>query len=162
MIVVLYRVCIKWYSFGKSFIRSFTVINLIGVFDHCICSIQYNIIQYNAIQYNMILLHRLQFFLCLILQTMSVADFGTTLAHLIRVCWSAAAGQLHLASIGDSESPSVPQQRGGHSPSPSPAMSDEGRINQLRAGICVAQEDNAVSSKVSIIIKEYSLIFVLA
>ena len=40
---------------------------------------------------------------------MSVADFATMLAYLVRVCWSAAAGQLHLASIGDSQPPSPAQ-----------------------------------------------------
>lgn len=70
---------------------------------------------------------------------MSVADFGTTLAHLIRVCWSASAGQLHLASIGDSSSPST-------------CLGEEGagKKVQLQAGICVEQEDSAVSSKVRV------------
>ena len=31
-------------------------------------------------------------------QTMPVKDFSTTLLCLMRVCWAAAAGQLHLAS----------------------------------------------------------------
>ena len=79
---------------------------------------------------------------------MSVDDFATTLAYLVRVCWSAAAGQLHLASIGDSE-PSSPAQslseRGKPSPSPAPP---DGKITKLRAGLCAQQEAGSVTPKV--------------
>ncbi len=74
---------------------------------------------------------------------MSVDDFATTLAYLIRVCWSAAAGQLHLASIGDSQPPSPALQRDQPSSSPGPATM------QLRAGICGQQEPGSVGAKVS-------------
>lgn len=89
------------------------------------------------------------------LQTMTVADFGTTLAHLVRVCWSAAAGQLHLASIGDS-SPSTPPV--SHSTPPlSSSLSRQGSSSpsqvskgvRLQAGICEKQADGSVSSKVN-------------
>lgn len=80
------------------------------------------------------------------LQTMSVDDFATMLAYLMRVCWSAAAGQLHLASIGDSE-PSSPVQSLRGKPSPSPAPPD-GKITRLRAGICAQQE--TVGAKVCV------------
>ncbi len=74
---------------------------------------------------------------------MSVDDFATTLAYLIRVCWSAAAGQLHLASIGDSEPPSPASLHGSQSSSsPGPPMM------QLRAGICGQQEVGSVGGKV--------------
>ena len=84
-----------------------------------------------------------------LLQTMTVADFGTTLAHLIRVCWSAAAGQLHLASIGDS-SPSLPSgsSRPGSS-SPSQVGKGVGQEVRLQAGICEKQADGSVSSKIN-------------
>ena len=85
---------------------------------------------------------------CNILQTMSVDDFATMLAYLMRVCWSAAAGQLHLASIGDSE-PSSPAQSLRGKPSPSPAPPD-GNITRLKAGICTQQE--SVSAKVESLI----------
>jgi len=49
---------------------------------------------------------------------MSVDDFATTLAYLMCMCWSAAARQLHLASIGDSE-PSSPAQSFRAKPTPS-------------------------------------------
>ena len=78
---------------------------------------------------------------------MSVDDFATMLAYLMRVCWSAAAGQLHLASIGDSE-PSSPAQSLRGKPSPSPAPPDE-TITRLKAGICAQQE--TVSAKVQVI-----------
>ena len=77
---------------------------------------------------------------------MSVDDFATMLAYLMRVCWSAAAGQLHLASIGDSE-PSSPVQSLRGKPSPSPAPPD-GKITRLRAGICAQQE--TVGAKVCV------------
>jgi hypothetical protein len=79
---------------------------------------------------------------------MSVADFGTTLAHLIRVCWSAAAGQLHLASIGDSTPPlsSTVSQQGSSSPSQIHKGAEQ-KV-RLQAGICEKQEDGSVSSKV--------------
>ncbi len=71
--------------------------------------------------------------LCSIFQMMSVSDFGTMLAHLIRVCWSASAGQLHLASTEASPSPSSPSG---------------GEDSKVRTFICVDQENDAVSSKV--------------
>ena len=78
---------------------------------------------------------------------MTVDDFGTTLAHLMRVCWSASAGQLHLASVGDVEPVSSSQHL-----SPSPAHpvggGEEERGGQLCAGVCVKQLDGMVSSKV--------------
>ena len=77
---------------------------------------------------------------------MSVVDFATTLAYLIRVCWSAAAGQLHLASIGDSEPASPAQsQRSRPSPSPGPPVSG---VMQLRAGLCGQQDAGSVGAKV--------------
>ncbi len=76
---------------------------------------------------------------------MSVDDFATTLAYLIRVCWSAAAGQLHLASIGDSQPPSPAPQRDQPSSSPGPATM------QLRAGICGQQEPGSVGAKVGLL-----------
>ena len=95
---------------------------------------------------------------CNILQTMSVDDFATMLAYLMRVCWSAAAGQLHLASIGDSE-PSSPAQSLRGKPSPSPAPPD-GNITRLKAGICTQQE--SVSAKVESLIcngwNEYNIL----
>lgn len=75
------------------------------------------------------------------LQTMSVDDFATTLAYLIRVCWSASAGQLHLASIGDSQPPSPSQ----HSSQPQTTMQS---TMQLREGICAQQEPGSVGAKV--------------
>ena len=71
---------------------------------------------------------------------MSVDDFATTLAYLVRVCWSAAAGQLHLASIGDSAPPSPAQSLRGKSPATSSL--------QLKAGICAQQANGSVSAKV--------------
>ena len=35
---------------------------------------------------------------------MSLDDFRLTLTYLMRVCWSAAAGQLHLASSEEEDS----------------------------------------------------------
>jgi len=81
---------------------------------------------------------------------MSVGDFRTTMAHLMRVGWAAAAGQLHLASIGD-VSISMDENSASFSPGPSPSSSvmDEGdREGQLRAGLCMEQVDGAVSPKV--------------
>lgn len=87
---------------------------------------------------------------------MGVADFRTTLAHLLRVCWAAAAGQLHLASVGVED---IQDDRSTlssallHSPPTSPLLSvmEEGqREGQLRAGLCVRQVDGAVSSKVCV------------
>lgn len=80
------------------------------------------------------------------LQTMSVADFATMLAYLVRVCWSAAAGQLHLASIGDSHPPSPSQFH----PAKEKAHTEENSVppTQLRAGLCLHQETGSVSSKV--------------
>ena len=83
---------------------------------------------------------------------MSVADFGTTLAHLVRVCWSASAGQLHLASLGDSsplrKSPPSSGLGGGSTPpSQGSEVAEEDDI-QLHAGICVKQGNDAVSAKV--------------
>ena len=78
-------------------------------------------------------------------QTMSVDDFATTLAYLMRVCWSAAAGQLHLASIGDSE-PSSPAQSFRAKPTPSSTPP-----TQLQAGICAQQERGSVSAKVHVL-----------
>ncbi len=66
---------------------------------------------------------------------MSVGDFATTLASLMHVCRSAAAGQLHLASVGDSEPPSLGQ-------------TDGGAPQQLEAGICARQDQGSVSAKV--------------
>ena len=92
-------------------------------------------------------------------QTMSVDDFATMLAYLVRVCWSAAAGQLHLASISDSQppSPAQPRSRGNRETTPTSLMdrasseSDGGsRITQLRAGLCLQQEADSVSSKVHV------------
>ena len=42
-------------------------------------------------------------------QTMSEDDFRTILACLMRVCWSSAAGKLHLATGGETSD----QLRGG-------------------------------------------------
>ena len=78
---------------------------------------------------------------------MTVDDFATTLAYLIRVCWSAAAGQLHLASIGDSE-PSSPAQPQRGRPSPSPGPPASGVVMQLRAGLCGQQDAGSVGPKV--------------
>lgn len=81
-------------------------------------------------------------------QTMSVDDFATMLAYLVRVCWSAAAGQLHLASISESHppSPGQPPTRGQQE-----ATRPEGggsQATQLQAGLCLRQEAGSVSSKV--------------
>ena len=70
---------------------------------------------------------------------MSVDDFTTMLAYLVRVSWAAAAGQLHLASAEDSSCPATPPSK--DVPLDSPLM---GR--RLASGICAAQTD--VSSKV--------------
>ena len=70
---------------------------------------------------------------------MSVDDFTTMLAYLVRVSWAAAAGQLHLASAEDSY-PNTPS-KDTIAPLDSPSM---GR--RLVSGICAAQTD--VSSKV--------------
>lgn len=80
------------------------------------------------------------------LQTMSVADFATMLAYLVRVCWSAAAGQLHLASIGDSHPPSPSQFH----PTKEKGHTEENSVlhTQLKAGLCLQQETGSVSSKV--------------
>lgn len=70
---------------------------------------------------------------------MSVDDFTTMLAYLVRVSWAAAAGQLHLASAEEGSHPTTPS---GKTPlDNSPPM---GR--RLVSGICAAQTD--VSSKV--------------
>ena len=97
--------------------------------------------------------------LCSDLQTMSVDDFATMLAYLVRVCWSAAAGQLHLASISDSQPPSPAlHHRGNRETTPTSLMDRTsgqegeggvGRTSQLRAGLCLQQETDSVSSKVS-------------
>ena len=88
---------------------------------------------------------------------MSVDDFATMLAYLVRVCWSAAAGQLHLASISDSQPPSPAQHphRSHRETTPTSlgtgSETDGGgssRMNQLRAGLCLQQETDSVSSKV--------------
>ena len=87
-----------------------------------------------------------------LLQTMTVADFGTTLAHLVRVCWSAAAVDLHLASIGDSSTSTPPLSSGSSrqgSSSPSQIGKGVGKEVQLQAGICEKQADGSVSSKVN-------------
>jgi len=84
----------------------------------------------------------------LTIETMSVDDFATTLAYLMRVCWSAAAGQLHLASIGDSE-PSSPAQPFRAKPTPSSTPP-----TQLQAGICAQQERGSVSAKDAAIARE--------
>ena len=76
------------------------------------------------------------------------------LAYLVRVCWSAAAGQLHLASISDSQPPSPAQHhRGNRETTPTSSSSLEvegssGHISQLRAGLCLQQRADSVSSKV--------------
>ena len=59
---------------------------------------------------------------------MSVDDFTTMLAHLVRVAWAAAAGKLHLASAPD-------------------AADGDGETSRLQGGVCAMQKD--VSSKVS-------------
>ena len=92
-------------------------------------------------------------------QTMSVDDFATMLAYLVRVCWSAAAGQLHLASISDSHPPSPAQTHTGGNRETTPSSLREqgagpegegggGLATQLRAGLCLQQEAGSVSSKV--------------
>lgn len=80
-------------------------------------------------------------------QTMSVDDFATMLAYLVRVCWSAAAGQLHLASISESHppSPAQPPSRGQQETTP---PEGGGPATQLQAGLCLRQEAGSVSSKV--------------
>ncbi len=81
---------------------------------------------------------------------MSVNDFRTTLVHLMRVCWAAAAGQLHLASRADS-SLGADDSAVSCSPGPSPSSSvmEEGeREGQLRAGLCMEQAEDTVSPKV--------------
>lgn len=74
---------------------------------------------------------------------MSVDDFATMLAYLMRVCWSAAAGQLHLASIGDSEPSSPAQSLRGKSSSCDNVLLD-GKLTRLKAGICSQQESVSV------------------
>ena len=59
---------------------------------------------------------------------MSVDDFTTMLAYLVRVAWAAAAGQLHLASTPD-------------------GADADGDMSRLQGGVCAMQKD--VSSKVS-------------
>ena len=59
---------------------------------------------------------------------MSVDDFTTMLAYLVRVAWAAAAGRLHLASAPD-------------------GADVEGDMPRLQGGVCAMQKD--VSSKVS-------------
>ena len=90
-------------------------------------------------------------------QTMSVDDFATMLAYLVRVCWSATAGQLHLASISDSHppSPAQPPTRGHQETTPTSLRERTGsegegggQATQLRAGLCLQQEAGSVSSKV--------------
>jgi len=71
---------------------------------------------------------------------MSVDDFTTMLAYLVRVSWAAAAGQLHLASAEESY-PVTPNKDPKIAPLESLSM---GR--RLVSGICAAQTD--VSSKV--------------
>ena len=68
---------------------------------------------------------------------MSVDDFTTMLAYLVRVSWAAAAGQLHLASAEESY-PATPSKELNV-----PIGSSSKR---LASGICAAQTD--VSSKV--------------
>lgn len=70
---------------------------------------------------------------------MSVDDFTTMLAYLVRVSWAAAAGQLHLASAEESYPPTP--SKDVKAPLDSSSM---GR--RLVSGICAAQTD--VSSKV--------------
>ena len=70
---------------------------------------------------------------------MSVDDFTTMLAYLVRVSWAAAAGQLHLASADESY-PATPSKDVKAPLDPLPM----GR--RLASGICAAQTD--VSSKV--------------
>ena len=90
---------------------------------------------------------------------MSVDDFATMLAYLVRVCWSAAAGQLHLASISDSQPPSPALHHRGNRDTTPTSLTERvagqegegggaGRSAQLRAGICLKQETDSVSSKV--------------
>ena len=71
---------------------------------------------------------------------MSVDDFTTMLAYLVRVSWAAAAGQLHLASAEELY-PSTPTSKDTKAPLDSPSQS-----RRLISGICAAQTD--VSSKV--------------
>lgn len=81
-------------------------------------------------------------------QTMSVDDFATMLAYLVRVCWSAAAGQLHLASISESHPPSPAQPPSRGQQEATPPEGGGGSATQLQAGLCLRQEAGSVSSKV--------------
>ena len=74
---------------------------------------------------------------------MSVDDFTTMLAYLVRVSWAAAAGQLHLASAEELY-PNTPT-KDIKAPLGSPSMD-----RQLSSGICAAQTD--VSSKVRLLL----------
>jgi len=71
---------------------------------------------------------------------MSVDDFTTMLAYLVRVSWAAAAGQLHLASAEESF-PATPSKELNI-----PLGSSSVLSKKLASGICAAQTD--VSSKV--------------
>ena len=71
---------------------------------------------------------------------MSVDDFTTMLAYLVRVSWAAAAGQLHLASAEELY-PNTPTNKDAKTPLDTPSQS-----SRLVSGICAAQTD--VSSKV--------------
>ncbi|CAI8010592.1 Ubiquitin carboxyl-terminal hydrolase 24, partial [Geodia barretti] len=101
----------------------------------------------------------------LTIETMSVDDFATMLAYLVRVCWSAAAGQLHLASISDSQPPSPALHHRGNRDTTPTSLTERvagqegegggaGRSAQLRAGICLKQETDSVSSKNAAIARE--------
>ena len=93
---------------------------------------------------------------------MSVNDFRTTLAHLMRVCWAAAAGQLHLASLGDSVAATDDSTSSSPGPSPSSSVMEEGeREGQLRAGLCMEQADGTVSPKVCMCVCMYVCMCVL-
>ena len=72
---------------------------------------------------------------------MSVDDFTTMLAYLVRVSWAAAAGQLHLASAEESF-PATPSKELSV-----PLGTSSVLCKKLTSGICAAQTD--VSSKVS-------------
>ena len=72
---------------------------------------------------------------------MSVDDFTTMLAYLVRVSWAAAAGQLHLASAEELY-PNTPS-KDIKAPLDSPSVD-----RRLVSGICAAQTD--VSSKVKL------------
>lgn len=73
---------------------------------------------------------------------MSVEDFSTTLACLMRVCWAASAGQLHLVSSSHEEEEGT-----------------EGEMQTFKLGIC--GQNKTVTAKVRLFVLLTSFVIAL-